>query len=143
MTKETIRNYILNTGLLLMLWSGIPFFIGLAGITAWIINIFVMIIVPLIIIAVSLMDGNQIGEKEAEIIRKMKESFKEKQILLRGIGWGFVFAISYSLYVQGWVIIGYTWFIFSFILTFVVSPMLRKQLEHLLEIYEERQNENS
>ena len=138
MTKETIRNYILNATLLLMLWSGIPFFIGLAGITAWIINILVMIIVPLITIAVSLMDSSSMGEKEADIIRKMKESFKEKQILLRLVGWCFVFAISYSLYAQGWIIIGYTWFIFSFILTFVVSPLLRKRLEYLLETYEER-----
>ena len=104
-TKQLLQGYALTSIILLMLWSNIPFFVGLAGVATWVMTVFLSIMLLLILIGLSMMDGNNLTTKNVTMVEGVRDTFKKKMWLRKIIGWILVLIVAWSLYSKGWVIL--------------------------------------
>jgi hypothetical protein len=135
-TKTTIQGYTMNAGILLMLWSGIPFFISLGGVAVWTISVFVTLILPIIFIGLYISDGAKLDADTLPKVMDMKDTLNSKKWVRKLIGWSVALLVSWSLYEHGWVVVAYYWMILTVTLNVVVMPLLRSRVEDILKAYE-------
>ena len=138
-TKTTIQGYVMNAVILLLLWSGIPFFTSIAGVGVWMIAIFVTLVIPLVFLGLYISDGDKLEGEAITKILDMQETLTEKMWVKKFIGWGVVLFVSYSLYEHEWTAIAYYWVILTVILNAVVIPLLRARVNDMLKDYETAQ----
>lgn len=132
-TKTTIQGYVMNSVILLLLWSGVPFFTSLGGIFVWSIAIFVTALVPLIFLGLYISDGTKLDEPTHTVVKSMKETLGEKMWVRKFIGWGIAVVVAWSLYEHGWYVIAHYWIILTLALNVIVIPLLRSQVNTLME----------
>jgi hypothetical protein len=126
--------------IMLILWSGEPFLVGLVGITVWI----TMVVLALMVVSMGLAYSDGItSTKLYDAADKFIKSMNSKSsVIYKILGWSITLLTGYSLYVNGWSVTGYVWVFFMITFGWMVRKMLVPLIRDGVTEYESRRQGN-